>query len=162
MDYTRDILDSLRKTIDEARRNDKTNLATMFENEMVQVSGGNNGDFFVIKAGDAQFGSVKASQEDAIKKTIGNVVFKNDSLKYIPSINDIVLNGEIGGLGVRFQFRFQDASGNGCYIWCDSLQLSDQNTRTIEKIRDAFLNWKQSLVDDGDLFEKLHKEATKE
>lgn len=158
MDYTRDILDSLRKKIYEARRNDKTNLETMFENEMVQV----NNDFFVIKANDAQFGSVKSSQEDAIKKTVGNVVFKNDSLKYIPSINDIVLNGEIGGLGVRFQFRFQDASGNGCYIWCDSLQLSDQNTRIIEKVRDAFLNWKQSLVDDGDLFEKLHKEATKD
>ena len=40
--------------------------------------------------------------------------------------------------------------------------MTDANLRTIEKIRDAFLNWKQSLVEDGDLLQKLDKQASKE
>ena len=62
----------------------------------------------------------------------------------------------------KVQFRYKDPSGEGCYIWCEGVQLTDNNSRTIEKIRDAFLNWKQSLVEDGDLLDKLHKEANKE
>jgi hypothetical protein len=73
----------------------------------------------------------------------------------------LVLNAEVSGLGVTFQFRYKDPSGDGCYIWAEGLQLSDANLRTVEKIRDAFLNWKESLVQDGDLLDKLNKEANK-
>ena len=83
-------------------------------------------------------------------------------MKYYPEIQDLVINGEVTGLGITFQFRYKDPSGEGCYIWCEGVQLTDSNSRTIEKIRDAFLNWKQSLVEDGDLLDKLHKEANKE
>lgn len=119
------------------------------------------GSSFVVKKNDVQFGSVRTSQEDALRKAVGDVKLKEDALKYYPDIQDLVLNGEVVGLGVTFQFRYKDPSGDGVYIWGDGLQLTDSNLRTVEKIRDAFLNWKQSLVEDGDLLEKLHKEASK-
>ena len=40
--------------------------------------------------------------------------------------------------------------------------MTDANLRTVEKIRDAFLNWKQSIVEDGDFLQKLDKEAKRE
>lgn len=123
---------------------------------------GNKQNAFVIEKNNIQFGNVRSAQEDSLRKTVGDVKLKDNALKYYPEIQDLVLNGEINGLGVTFQFRYKDPSGDGCYIWCGGLQLTDSNSRTIEKIRDAFLNWKQSLVEDGDLFEKLHKAATGE
>ena len=82
---------------------------------------------------------------------------------YYPSDGDVVLSGAVPGLNnAKFQFRYKDPSGDGCYIWADGLQLTDSNLRIVEKIRDAFLNWKQSLVDDGDLLDKLNKEANKD
>ena len=60
-------------------------------------------------------------------------------------------------MNTSFQFRFNDPSSEGIYIWSEGLQLTDSNSRTLGKIRDAFLNWKQGLVQDGDLMDKLKK-----
>ena len=103
---------------------------------------------YVVRKLDTQFGSTRQTQEATIRKTIGDVEFKEDALKYYPEIT--------------FQFRYKDPSGDGCYIWADGLQMTETNATTIAKIRDCFLNWKQSLVDDGDLMEKLYKAATRE
>lgn len=116
---------------------------------------------FVISSNDVQFGSVRVAQEESIKKTIGDVTLKQDALKYYPNIHDVVMNGELTGIGAAFQFRYKDPSGDGCYIWVDGLQLTDENLKTIQKVRDAFLNWKQSLVEDGDLLDKLDKQANR-
>lgn len=120
------------------------------------------GEPFVVRKTDVQFGNTRQTQESTIRKTIGDVDFKEDALKYYPDIKDLVINGELNGLGVTFQFRYKDPSGDGCYIWADGLQLTDTNAKTISKIRDCFLNWKQTLVDDGDLMEKLYKAATRD
>lgn len=120
------------------------------------------GEPFVIRKTDVQFGNTRQTQEATIRKTVGDVDFKEDALKYYPNIKDLVINGEINGLGVTFQFRYKDPSGDGCYVWADGLQLTDTNSKTLSKIRDCFLNWKQTLVDDGDLMEKLYKAATRE
>jgi hypothetical protein len=42
------------------------------------------------------------------------------------------------------------------------MQLTESNTKTLGKIRNAFLNWKDSITQDGDLMAKLKKAATKE
>jgi hypothetical protein len=124
--------------------------------------GSEEGEPFVVRKTDVQFGSTRQTQETTIRKTVGDVEFKQDALKYYPKIKDLVINGELNGLGLTFQFRYKDPSGDGCYIWADGLQLTDTNAKTVSKIRDCFLNWKQTLVDDGDLMEKLHKASTKE
>lgn len=181
MDYTRKMLTEIRKRMSEQnitdlprieKLNESDNMLRRFNILMEEAEvdlkkksvEDNEPDekAFIVKASDVQFGSVRSSQEDAIRKTIGDVKLKDDAMKYYPEIQDLVINGEVTGLGITFQFRYKDPSGEGCYIWCEGVQLTDSNSRTIEKIRDAFLNWKQSLVEDGDLLDKLHKEANKE
>lgn len=168
MDYTRKMLNEIRSRSNSAEI-DMPNLGMVVENDnllnrfnilMEEAESGNN-KAFIVRNNDVQFGSVKSAQEDAIRKTVGDVSFKDDSLKYFPGIKDLAINGEVTGIGVTFQFRYKDPSGDGCYIWADGLQLSDANTKTVEKIRDAFQNWKQSLVDDGDLMSKLDREANR-
>lgn len=118
---------------------------------------------FVITKRTPQFSDVRISQEKALLKTIGESIdLDENALVYYPKIKDLVLSGKINSLKIAFQFRYNDPSGDGCYLWANSLQLTDVNNRTIGKIRDAFLNWKQSLIENGDLIEKLHKTATKE
>ena len=117
-------------------------------------------DSFEITKSTPQFGDVRTSQEDAIRKTInGNVQFSENALKYYPKADDMTLDGKIPSLNLDFQFRYSDPSGDGCYVWTDAMQLTDTNARLLGKIRDAFSNWKDSITQDGDLMEKLKKAA---
>ena len=117
-------------------------------------------DFFEIKKDTPQFGDVRTSQEEAIRKCINtDVKFETNALKYYPDADDMTLNGKINTLNLKFQFRYNDPSGDGCYIWTDAMQLTETNARTLGKIRDAFGNWKDSITQDGDLMEKLKKAA---
>lgn len=111
-----------------------------------------------IKKSTPQFGDIRVSQEEAIRKTINdNVTFSDDALKYYPDADDMTLNGKVQSLNLSFQFRYNEPSGNGCFIWCDATQLTDVNTRTIGKISDAFMNWRDSITQEGDLMDKLKK-----
>lgn len=110
-----------------------------------------------IKKDTPQFGDVRTSQEDAVKKAVNdNVKFDDNALRFYPDAEDITLDGKIPSLNLTFQFRYSDPSGaDGLYVWADALQLSEANTRTIGKIRDAYLNWRNSITQDGDLMNKL-------
>ena len=113
---------------------------------------------FPITKKTPQFGDVRVSQEEALLKTIGEQIkLSEDALIYYPDADDLVLNGEIPSMNTSFQFRLNDPSSEGIYIWSEALQLTDSNNRLLGKIRDAYLNWKQTLVQDGDLMDKLKK-----
>lgn len=136
------------------------------ENKKKILTEENNGidddhkDSFVIKKNTPQFGDVRTSQEESIRKTINdNVTFEDNALKFYPKANDMTLDGKIPSLNLKFQFRYLDPSGDGVYVFCDATQLTDTNARTFGKIRDAFSNWKNSITQDGDLMEKLKKAA---
>ena len=117
---------------------------------------------FVIKKSTPQFGDVLESQVDGIRKTINdNVTFGDDALRYYPDADDITLDGKIPALNLKFQFRYNDPS-TGCYIWCEAMVLNDENARMVGKIRDAYVNWKNSITQDGDLMDKLNKASKKE
>lgn len=118
---------------------------------------------FVIHKNTPQFGDIRTSQEETLKKTISEqITLGDDALTYYPDSNDMVLDGKITSLNMSFQFRFNDPSGDGCYIWTDALQLTETNSRTIGKVRDAFLNWKSSLIENGDLMDKLKRAANRD
>jgi hypothetical protein len=120
-------------------------------------------NYFEIRPNTPQFGDVRTSQEELLKKTIGeNIVLDEGALKYYPDSDDMTLEGKIRTLNMEFQFRYNDPSGDGCYIWCEAMQLTETNTRTLGKIRNAFSNWKDSITQDGDLMMKLKKAANKE
>lgn len=113
---------------------------------------------YVIKKDTPQFGDVRISQESMLRKTIGeNIELESNALVYYPDADDMTLSGKISSLNLSFQFRYNDPSGDGCYVWADAMQLTETNTRTLGKIRDAFGNWKDSITQDGDLMEKLKK-----
>ena len=118
---------------------------------------------FDITKDTPQFGDVRTSQEDAIRKAInGNVKFEDDALKYYPEADDMTLNGNIPSLNLDFQFRYNDPSGDGCYIWAKAMQLTETNARTLGKIRDAFSNWRDSITQDADLMEKLKNASNRD
>ena len=130
---------------------------------------GNDGGMkqFPIKKNTPNFGDIRTAQEDTIRKTIGEgVTFDDNSLIFYPNErienSDMQMNATIGSLNVKFQFKYRDSSGMGVYIWANGLQLTDSNTRVIGKIHDAFVNWKQSLDENGDLFEHLYKTCMSE
>jgi transcriptional/translational regulatory protein YebC/TACO1 len=184
MSITRKMLDTLRKgRVDEARRaaeqfvteaQEQDNFLTrskilmqeaidenkkkiLTEEEEVDDS---HSDSFDITKNTPQFGDVRTSQEEAIRKAInGNVQFEENALKYYPKADDMTLNGKIPSLNLDFQFRYNDPSGDGVYVWTDAMQLTDTNARTIGKIRDAFSNWKDSITQEGDLKEKMKNAA---
>jgi hypothetical protein len=120
------------------------------------------GKKFPINKSTPQFGDVREMQESDLVKTIGErVELGDDALVYYLDADDLVLTGKIKALNVAFQFRYNDPSGDGCYIWTNALQMTDKNSKTISKIKDAFDIWSQKIDEDGDLMEKLKKEASK-
>ena len=146
--------------MEEAEKNfQKKNL----NEEKHEIDDDSHEKVFPITKKTPQFGDVRVSQEEALVKTIGQQIkLDEDSLLYYPDADDLVLNGEIPSISSSFQFRYNDPSGEGVYIWSDGLQLTESNSRTLGKVRDAYLNWRQGLINDGDLMDKLKKVADKE
>ena len=145
--------------MEEAEKNfQKKNL----NEEKHEINDDSHEKSFPITKKTPQFGDVRVSQEEALVKTIGQQIkLDDDSLLYYPDADDLVLNGEIPSISSSFQFRYNDPSGEGVYIWSDGLQLTESNSRTLGKVRDAYLNWRQGLINDGDLMDKLKKVADK-
>lgn len=115
-------------------------------------------DSFDIDKDTPQFGDLRTSQEEAIRKTLNtNVQFEGNALKYYPKADDMTLDGKIPSLNLKFQFRYNEPSGQGCFVWADALQLTNENVRTVGKINDAFNNWKDSITNEPDLMTKLKK-----
>jgi hypothetical protein len=145
----------------EAVNSNKKKVLTEAEAEDSDDSSHDN--YFEIRPNTPQFGDVRTSQEDVLKKTIGeNITLDEGALKYYPDSDDMTLDGKIRTLNMEFQFRYNDPSGDGVYVWTEAMQLTETNTKTLGKIRNAFLNWKDSITQDGDLMMKLKKAANKE
>ncbi len=144
--------------MEEAVKENKKKVLTEAEGEVDDE----HKDSFEITKDTPQFGDVRTSQESAVRKAINdNVKFGEKALKYYPKAEDMTLDGKIPSLNLSFQFRYNDPSGDGCYVWTEAMQLTDTNARTLGKIRDAFSNWKDSITQDGDLMEKLKRASEK-
>lgn len=151
-DYTRDMLHIIREMNERDAKESKKNI--------IKEGVEQDGKGIPIKKNTPQFGDIRASQEDSLVKTIGEgVELAEDALMFYPQSKNMVLSGKIISLNTAFQFNFNDTSGDGCYIWTNALQLTDTNTRTIGKLRDAFVNWKTSLLQNSDLLDKLQMQA---
>lgn len=70
---------------------------------------------------------------------------------YFPQDGDVTLSGVIPSLNnAKFQYRLLEPSGNGCFIWLDSIQLTDDTINRINKIYGVYKNWKQQLITSED------------
>jgi hypothetical protein len=120
-------------------------------------------NFFVVKKDTPQFGDIRTSQEETIKKSINdNIKLENDALRYYPDSDDLTLDGKIPALNLKFQFRYNDPSGDGVYLWSEALQLTDANLKVVGKLRNCFMNWRDSITQDAGLMEKLKQASQKD
>lgn len=56
--------------------------------------------------------------------------------------SDITLSGIIPSLNnAKFQYRYL----KGCFLWLDSIQLTDETIDTIKKVYGVFKNWREHL-----------------
>lgn len=119
---------------------------------------------YTITPKDSQFADVRTSQIEKIIQTVGEQVeFEDNALIFYPQNKDLVLTGFLKSINLSFQFRCSDPSGYGCYILkAESLPLTDNNYRTIGKIKDAYENWKSALTSDGDLMKRLFDAASQQ
>lgn len=71
---------------------------------------------------------------------------------YYPKDGDVILSGTISDMNnARFHFRYKDSSGNGCYIWVESLQLSDEILKKLSVVYGVYKNWKKELSSSEDI-----------
>ena len=71
---------------------------------------------------------------------------------YYPKDGDVTLSGTISDMNdAKFQFRYKDSSGNGCYVWVSPLQLTDEVIRKLSIINGVFKNWKKDLSSAEDI-----------
>lgn len=118
-----------------------------------------DGEYVIGK--QSQFGDIRTSQEESLMKTIGeSIELEDNALVYNPKDKTLVLSGKVTSVNLIFQFKYNDPSGEGCYVWVNGLQLTESNQRILGKIRDGFLNWKSSIIQNSDLLKNLHKAAT--
>jgi hypothetical protein len=65
---------------------------------------------------------------------------------YYTEDGDITLSGIIPSLNnAKFQYRYLEPSGNGCFLWVDGIQLTDDTINRINKIYGVYKNWRQQL-----------------
>ena len=71
---------------------------------------------------------------------------------YYPKDGDVTLSGTISDMNdAKFQFRYKDSSGNGCYVWVSPLQLTDEVIKKLSVINGVFKNWKNDLSSAEDI-----------
>lgn len=70
---------------------------------------------------------------------------KNPML-YYPGTGEVILNGVIGSMNdAKFVFKYKDTTGNGCYVFINPLQLTDETLRKLSVINGVYKNWKKDL-----------------
>ena len=112
----------------------------------------------IIITDDSKFGQkTLSSEKDYFVNGIGSSVkFGYKPLVYYPDRNDLTFSGEIVDMNnLRFQYRLNDPSGEGCYIWVQGLQMSETNTKKVQLIHNLFLNWKERWIRNGKLLDSF-------
>ena len=71
---------------------------------------------------------------------------------YYPKDGDVTLTGEISSLNnAVFQFRYKDATGNGCYVWIEPVHISDETIKVLNIVNGVYKNWKNDLATSEDI-----------
>lgn len=76
---------------------------------------------------------------------------KNPML-YYPNDGNVVLCGYIPELNnLKFQFKYKDAYGCGCYLWANYLVLTDENMGKLNRVLGVYKNWVKELSTSEDI-----------
>lgn len=101
-----------------------------------------------------QIEEFKASVDGGAEFSTGNEENPEESpLIYFPDNGNLIFSGRIRN--IKWQFVLKDESGDGCYIWCDKLQLTQANMQVLNKLQGFYLNWKDGWQKEGASLSKL-------
>jgi hypothetical protein len=112
----------------------------------------------IVITNDNKFGdNTLTSEKEYISSNLNSTVrFSENALVFYPDKDDLTFSGEVPELNnLRFQFRLNDPTGQGVYIWVQQLQLTDVNVRKVQLIHNLFLNWKDRWVKNAALLDSL-------
>lgn len=77
-------------------------------------------------------------------------------LIYIPSTGNLIFSGIIPTLNnLKFQFVLKTNTGNGCFIWADSMILNRENIQVLQKMWGFYVNWKESWIAESADLERM-------
>ena len=112
---------------------------------------------------DPKFGqSVLSNQKEEFKASVdGGAEFSSGNeenpeespLIYFPDNGNLTFSGRIRN--IKWQFVLKDESGEGCYVWCDKLQLTKANMAVLNKLQGHYENWRDNWNSEGASLEKL-------
>lgn len=152
IDYTRNMLDRIR-AIQESSENQ--------ERQLIKEEDSHKSDAIAI-TDDPKFGqSVLSSQIEQFRTSVDSGAqfskpegkVSESPLIFLPSENNLIFSGVIPRLNnLKFQFKLRTSTGEGCFLWCDGLILSDENMRFLQKIWGYYKNWcNEWNTESGDL-----------
>ena len=76
---------------------------------------------------------------------------KNPML-YYPSDGNVILSGTIPEMNnLKFQFKYKDAYGSGCYLWANYMVLTTDNINKLNRILGVYKNWVKELSTSEDI-----------
>lgn len=139
--------DNIREDLNIVRSifNKKTNNNKSYITEGVDNTN-NNADAIPYTKQDELYNSII----EACKTQFGADFSKNQTpMLYFPQGEDIKVSGEIPLMqDAKFQFSFKD--NEGCQIWLNPLQLTDETLDKIRLILGVYKNWKNEVQQYGD------------
>lgn len=81
---------------------------------------------------------------------------ENNPLVYYPRTGNLVFSGSIPQLNnLRFQFSLNETTGSP-YIFVDGLALTEEATKTLNRLYGFYKNWQNQWFNSEDLLDKLH------
>ena len=162
IDYTRNMLDKIR-AIQESSENQ--------ERQLIKEEDSHKSDAIAI-TDDPKFGqSVLSSQIEQFRTSVDSGAqfskpegkVSESPLIFLPSENNLIFSGTIPRLNnLKFQFKLRTSTGEGCFLWCDGLILSDANMKTLNKLHGFYLNWKNQWESEGADLERLKNMLNKD
>lgn len=157
-DYTRQMLDRIRD-LQESSKNVKEKSLLKEEDDK------DNKTNAIAITDDPKFGqSVLSSQIEQFRSSVDSGAQFSDTngkvsespLIFIPSENNLIFSGTIPRLNnLKFQFKLRTSTGEGCFLWCEGLILSDENMKFLQKIWAFYKNWKNSWESEAKDLEML-------
>ena len=163
VDYTRNMLDKIRSLQESVNSSEKS---------IITEEVGNNESDAIAITDDPKFGqSVLSSQIEQFRTSVDSGAqfskpggkVSESPLIYMPSENNLIFSGTIPRLNnLKFQFKLRTSTGEGCFVWCDGLILSEENIKTLFKLYGFYVNWRNSWFEESRDLEMLKNMLDKE
>lgn len=154
VDYTRQILNKIRLAEETAAQ--KSLLTEEVGEQQRRAIAITDDPKFGASVLTSQIEQFRSSVDSGAQFTKPNGKVSEAPLIFLPDENNLIFSGTIPRLNnLKFQFKLRTSTGEGCFIWCDGLILSDENMKTLQKLHGFYLNWREGWFEEGADLEKL-------